>query len=203
MFVFQVKRCSAWTPGLRFATWPGRSTPTSSFQRTDTHRIRFDFLLVWSGPTFHPPSCYNQTVFLSRVANYVAQLCFFKYWHETIYQAYKLPPLQCLKHQQARIGTRKRFNFNAVGERRCLPWGSNLAFYLHSTFFGEQLFLASFFWLSWRPGIVAAWYDHPKSRPVRCGRHFLVWHWPILRLFFDPNHPARLTVRCHCARSIV
>ena len=40
--------------------------------------------------------------------------------------------------------------------------------------FAERLFLASFFRLSQCPGIVAVWYNHPKSSPVGSGCHFMV-----------------------------
>ena len=38
--------------------------------------------------------------------------------------------------------------------------------------------LGFFFRLSQRPVIVAVWYSHLKSRPVRCGCHFMVRYDP-------------------------
>ena len=54
------------------------------------------------------------------------------------------------------------------GENLCQRWGSNLR---PCTPRWQTMIQTVFLWLSWHPGIVAAWYDHPQSRPVRSG------HW--------------------------
>ena len=54
----------------------------------------------------------------------------------------------------------------------------------------QTTILTAFFRLSQRPGIVAAWYNHPKSRPVRSGHHFYGQEWPDqdLGLFWPKQH---------------
>ena len=68
---------------------------------------------------------------------------------------------------------------------------------LHST---KRIFSASFFQLSQHPGIVAVWFNHPKSS---C--HFMVRYDPDqdVGLFWSKQHrsTARVTARCHCVQS--
>ena len=69
------------------------------------------------------------------------------------------------------IATSKNFNFNVVGEG-----DGSLQDRIRdlATLVDQATLLGFVFWLSQRPGVVAAWYDHPKSRPVRSGHHFMV-----------------------------
>ena len=100
----------------------------------------------------------------------------------------------------SRIRHMKEFNFKEVGEWQWLPWGSNPR---PCAPHGKQLFLTSFCWLSQRPGVVAVWYNHPKSRPVRSGCHFMVRYDPDQHLgLFWSKHAYCLPLTCPVAFSI-
>ena len=96
---------------------------------------------------------------------------FYKHWHETFIFSVKIPYKLHFNndHNLFRIG--KVTAIQSYGEKLFLQRGSNLRPFIPRW---QTTTLTAFFQLSLRPGKVAAWYDHTKSRPVWSSHHFMI-----------------------------